>query len=557
FEATNFDDDGSQSNHQDNLSKEGTAETLNASADMPAQSDPLGHLQKELRTLNTKVDQLESSISKKVTDAIYSSVPSLVESIKEKLPLFDAHVQQTLQDQLPNIVVKPMNKQFNAFNTLESRRHGELITIFGVVVKPTLVELLALWLSCSWIYAALAIRQEDSSFFCSDSSLLLLLDIAELCFPDASCELLDASYVQRQEVQLVFLGQRVSGHGSETLEVRDTRGVVVVAIYNHFRQQEWVVKMIFVDLVMSLIGLRGYGIHCLVFYVDIMVLFKSGEQPLAQEISNIEQAPSIPEFVNEENTLVLYASVEKSSEADVSKMTIEQFTEHLTKTTSSIYSSSPPRDESKRKGIAAEEPLKEIMPYMEEEGSKSKMPNLMSFSMPDGRMTNEDVMAQLKEMKRSADLKAEKEKSEQSLKKIMNPATIRAQAQKMAEVEGRKRMVIKEPESGVFLYNENFDLVIQREEEFHLATTPQLARKIIQDNLDVFSQNIGIEGLAECIASASNIRRIQVTDIVKEVEDQFKTYSSAVMDISWYVERIRYGSKESRMWQYSDYPITL
>nr|GFD19958.1 hypothetical protein [Tanacetum cinerariifolium] len=75
FEATNFDDDGSQSNHQDNLSKEGTAETLNASADMPAQSDPLGHLQKELRTLNTKVDQLESSISKKVTDAIYSSVP--------------------------------------------------------------------------------------------------------------------------------------------------------------------------------------------------------------------------------------------------------------------------------------------------------------------------------------------------------------------------------------------------------------------------------------------------------------------------------------------------
>nr|GEY85237.1 putative oxoglutarate dehydrogenase [Tanacetum cinerariifolium] len=42
----------------------------------------------------------------------------------------------------------------------------------------------------------------------------------------------------------------------------------------------------------------------------------------------------------------------------------------------------------------------------------------------------------------------------------------------------------------------------------------------------------GLLGLVECIASASNLRRIQVTDIVKEVEDQLKTYSSAEMNIS-------------------------
>ncbi|GJW61250.1 hypothetical protein Tco_0110585 [Tanacetum coccineum] len=66
-------------NSADNDSKEGTAKTSNASADMPAQSDPLGHLHEELHTLNTKVDQLESSISKKVTDDIQSFVPSIVE----------------------------------------------------------------------------------------------------------------------------------------------------------------------------------------------------------------------------------------------------------------------------------------------------------------------------------------------------------------------------------------------------------------------------------------------------------------------------------------------
>ncbi|GJZ07501.1 putative xyloglucan:xyloglucosyl transferase, xyloglucan-specific endo-beta-1,4-glucanase [Tanacetum coccineum] len=41
-----------------------------------------------------------------------------------------------------------------------------------------------------------------------------------------------------------------------------------------------------------------------------------------------------------------------------------------------------------------------------------------------------------------------------------------------------------------------------------------------------------MKGLSECKASKSNVRRIQVKDIVKEVEDYLKTYSSAGMDIS-------------------------
>ncbi|GJT71453.1 hypothetical protein Tco_1030739 [Tanacetum coccineum] len=41
-----------------------------------------------------------------------------------------------------------------------------------------------------------------------------------------------------------------------------------------------------------------------------------------------------------------------------------------------------------------------------------------------------------------------------------------------------------------------------------------------------------MKGLSECKASESNIRRIQVKDIVKEVEDYLKIYLSAGMDIS-------------------------
>ncbi|GJV74721.1 uncharacterized protein Tco_1506305 [Tanacetum coccineum] len=110
--------------------------------------------------------------------------------------------------------------------------------------------------------------------------------------------------------------------------------------------------------------------------------------------------------------------------------------------------------------------------------------------------------------------------------------------------------------------------------EFHLATTAQLiriqsaiqkgtleakelfkkmelaiearndasqARLIVKDNLDGLSQHMtqcktsaSGEGLAECKASASNLERIRVKGIVKEVEDYLKTYSSVGMDISWY-----------------------
>ncbi|GJU47049.1 hypothetical protein Tco_1204315 [Tanacetum coccineum] len=122
-----------------------------------------------------------------------------------------------------------------------------------------------------------------------------------------------------------------------------------------------------------------------------MFRISGGEQPPAQELLNVEQASP----VNKENALVLHALVEKSSEEntseknvsddepspDTTKMTIEQFTKHLNKTTSSIFSPTPlreptplrnptpSRDETKGKGVATEEPLEDIMPFMEEGGS--------------------------------------------------------------------------------------------------------------------------------------------------------------------------------------------
>ncbi|GKA67866.1 hypothetical protein Tco_1025859 [Tanacetum coccineum] len=119
---------------------------------------------------------------------------------------------------------------------------------------------------------------------------------------------------------------------------------------------------------------------------------------------------------------------------EITKMLFDQFSEHLTQTTSSIFSPTlpreptPPRDESKGKGIATEEPLKDPMPYIEEGGSMPKRPKLKSFITPDRQLTHEDIIAQVKKIKSLAYLKAKKEKSKESLKRIMNPANIKAQA---------------------------------------------------------------------------------------------------------------------------------
>ncbi|GJZ07687.1 hypothetical protein Tco_0541480 [Tanacetum coccineum] len=221
-------------------------------------------------------------------------------------------------------------------------------------------------------------------------------------------------------------------------------------------------------------------------------------------------------------------------------MTLNQFTKHLTKITSFIFSPAPlreptpprdptpPKDESKWKGIATEEPLKDIMPFMEEGCSVPKILSFKSFVIPEGRLTNEEVMAQVKEMKRLDDLKVEKEKYE--------------------NISERRRIPLATTTQLIRLQG-----VIQR-------GTPEAEEMFKKMEMAIEARNdtsAGIEGLAKCKASASNLRRIHVKDIVKEVEDHLKTYSSAVIDISWYVEGIRCGSKESQRWQYSDYPVTL
>nr|GEZ79609.1 hypothetical protein [Tanacetum cinerariifolium] len=88
--------------------EEEDTETLHASADKPALSDPLDHLQVELGILNTKIDQLKSSISKKVVEDIKSSIPLDKDSIKSFVS--ESISEELLQKELSTSLHNKMRK---------------------------------------------------------------------------------------------------------------------------------------------------------------------------------------------------------------------------------------------------------------------------------------------------------------------------------------------------------------------------------------------------------------------------------------------------------------
>ncbi|GJX83069.1 hypothetical protein Tco_0332550 [Tanacetum coccineum] len=84
-------------------------------------------------------------------------------------------------------------------------------------------------------------------------------------------------------------------------------------------------------------------------------------------------------------------------------------------------------------------------------------------------------------------------------------------------------LAIKEPETGIFSSID--ELIYEIESRPNVVQT----REIVAKNIDVAD---GHHRTMKGLASESNLRCIHVKDIIKEVKDYLKSYSSAGMDIS-------------------------
>ncbi|GJR50034.1 hypothetical protein Tco_1400555 [Tanacetum coccineum] len=300
-----------------------------------------------------------------------------------------------------------------------------------------------------------------------------------------------------------------------------------------------------------------------------------------------------------------------TQETDVLNFIIINSITNSSKTTSSIFSPTPPReltsprDEFKGKGIATEEPLKDIMPFMEEGGSVPKISSLKSFVIPKGplsqektqKMTEHEAKRQnmLDEYNHQISFKVDQlpitkisyvvnpnKEATMKITKGDNPLNLISlrtkfqwvinQAKKLglpppptlatfgmtAEDKKRKRTeFLKEvfvteniivdgmqrnliPPLGscqskaLSSTNLSQELIMNRNQiKVDSEITDEMFRKMMYvieaRNSDV------MKGLSECKAPESNIRRIRVKDIVKEVERYLRHDSSTGMDIIWLI----------------------
>nr|GEV99888.1 hypothetical protein [Tanacetum cinerariifolium] len=162
-----------------------------------------------------------------------------------------------------------------------------------------------------------------------------------------------------------------------------------------------------------------------------------GEQPTDLNVVNKELALSASNAkLNEGKELVVPNSEEKKSKGII---LVEDDSDKDDK------EPTPPKDSSKGKAFAIiEEPRNELVKYQEEGGSGPKMPNLKSFITPEGHLSHEEYNNQIREIKRLNDLKAEQEKSKHELRKLFNPSTLKARAQKLSEHEAKKAKMMQE-----------------------------------------------------------------------------------------------------------------
>ncbi|GJS81595.1 retrovirus-related pol polyprotein from transposon TNT 1-94 [Tanacetum coccineum] len=125
FEADESNDDDRQSMHKKYLTKTDEAaadnildeladmanfknENMSSFADKPSQSDPLGHLHKDLISLTSKLAHLESSL---------------------------AQVKKTLNAEIPKLLIKLLNNAFNLLNKKERIRFVSLQKLLAKTIK--------------------------------------------------------------------------------------------------------------------------------------------------------------------------------------------------------------------------------------------------------------------------------------------------------------------------------------------------------------------------------------------------------------------------------------
>ncbi|GKE11047.1 hypothetical protein Tco_1414598 [Tanacetum coccineum] len=385
---------------------------LNAFADNPTNSNPLVADKIDDLVPRMVVDALEERLPELLSDTLKNILLDLLkDSVKKALPKFDKRVKKTLRVEVPKIILKPLNREFNALNKMESRRVPRDIMIINAKQLQTKVE-------------------KNAADIHELVELTKKIEIKRLADLKAKKE------KSKKRIQKVLSFDELRAQAEELVAYEDKRA-----------------KM-----------LEEYN-HCISFKANPLPITK-----ISYRINNSTKEASMRIVRNHQQlNLIVY---------DKFVMKMLGFSKWLELHDLASKVKSKPNDQLLKN-------LKAKFQWVATQAGKLGIPPLLeltTFELP----SNEKKTCMKR--KRRAEVIQEvfvKEKivAGGMLRNLTSPAG----------VVGSHRLVINETEAA------------------------------------------SNEGFTECKASTRNLNRIQFRDIIKEVKDYLKTYSSAGMDISWYV----------------------
>ncbi|GJR59843.1 retrovirus-related pol polyprotein from transposon TNT 1-94 [Tanacetum coccineum] len=474
FEADTDDDQDNHSKHKEELSKydevadDNVIDELvdmahsqdthvNASADNPAQSYPLRHLHADISLLSTKVENLESSLAQQVAnkiedsmlrmmaDAFKERMPKLLadtlknilphiikDSVKQALSKFDKRGKKTLKAQVPDIVLKLLYREFNALNKEESRRFVTLQKHLSKAIHKIVGK---------------SVQRNVKKQIGIVNKLLKW---------NAKNQLMLIKYLEEMVHSPVRILRDIMVVNAKHLQTKVEKNAVdILELLNLIQEFISLIDPILASPKATTEGEK----------ISTQQQTDHGEQSSEQAhptstalvIQTLREEPRAKKLKFTPEDFPIPSPTPLNSiippvirpPVIINNIPFEQFSASLFSLSSSEFSPTPhPKAADKGKGKAQktseDDQMKQLMPLLEQGGSTLKISNLHQFSAAEeGPLTIEKARAQMEEIKRLADLKAKKEKSEKRLK-VLTVEELKAHAAELDAYEAEKAKMLKE-----------------------------------------------------------------------------------------------------------------
>ncbi|GJR69565.1 hypothetical protein Tco_0015630 [Tanacetum coccineum] len=369
-------------------------------------SDPLGHLLRILDFLSAKVHNVAKNTPPELTQQFNTAAHGILkivsDALAQALPKFDKRVQKTLKAGVDELVLKPLHKEFNALNTLEIRRFVILQNQLSKAIKKTLIsyleQLVHSTVKVPRDIMVINAKQLQTKVEKNDADIFELVELTR-------------EIVKLMELAPAFNTASAKGEKESQKQSTSTEDVPSPA-----RGEQVVIDSTNKEVPTSAQEEQ-----------------ESSDQVVLDDIPI--PSPTLPNLIR---PLVIFNNIP-----------YDQFTANLFSSGTSEFSPTPPSkvaDKEKGKAqISKDDQMKQLLPLMDQGGSTPKISNLDHFrAAGEGPVTFEEAEAQMEEIKRLAELKAEKEKSDKRPKKVMTPDKLKAQAEGLARYEAKRAKMLEE-----------------------------------------------------------------------------------------------------------------